>query len=67
MSATMTTKPPIWLDVHALSTYLATPINTLLHWRKLGNGPPWYKLGRRVRYARADVDAWVASRAVGPR
>jgi len=54
-----------WLDGHQLSAYLATPINTLLHWRKHGKGPRWHKLGRRVRYARADVDAWIASCAVG--
>lgn len=33
--------------------------NTLAHFRQTGRGPRWYKLGRRVVYDRADVEAWL--------
>lgn len=29
--------------------------------RMTGEGPKFIKLGRKVRYARADLDAWVAA------
>lgn len=35
---------------------------TLDNWRSLGSGPPYYKLGNRIVYDDADVDAWLASR-----
>ncbi len=54
-----------WLDVGQLSTYLSIPVNTLLHWRKHATGPRYHKFGRSVRYARADVDSWIADCAVG--
>ena len=30
--------------------------------RVTGRGPEFYKFGNRVRYARADVDAWAVER-----
>ena len=27
-------------------------------------GPPWYQIGRAVRYDPADLDAWLATRRV---
>lgn len=30
--------------------------------RVIGGGPPFFKLGSRVLYARADVEAWISSR-----
>lgn len=58
---------PEWLDTEQLAEYIATPVNTLLSWRKKpdGPGPRYYKLGRRVRYRRSEVDSWLASRAIG--
>lgn len=32
---------------------------TLRYWRHRGEGPKSFKLGRRVMYKRADVEAWV--------
>ncbi|WP_397421065.1 helix-turn-helix transcriptional regulator [Phenylobacterium sp.] len=36
---------------------------TLRKWRILGVGPPFMRLGRAVRYRRADLDAFLSSRA----
>jgi hypothetical protein len=35
---------------------------TLENWRCQGNGPPFYKVGARVVYDDADVDAWMRAR-----
>jgi predicted DNA-binding transcriptional regulator AlpA len=35
---------------------------TLDNWRSLGTGPPFYKLGGRIVYDDAEVDAWMAKR-----
>ncbi|MEM7422185.1 MAG: AlpA family transcriptional regulator [Pseudomonadota bacterium] len=31
-----------------------------------GDGPPYIKIGRSVRYSAADLDAWIATRRVEP-
>jgi predicted DNA-binding transcriptional regulator AlpA len=43
-------------------------VETLKYWRAQGRGPRWYKLGRRVVYNLADVDAWLDEQrgATGP-
>jgi hypothetical protein len=35
---------------------------TLERWRCRGGGPVYRKLGRRVLYRPADIDAWIAAR-----
>jgi predicted DNA-binding transcriptional regulator AlpA len=35
---------------------------TFENWRCNGNGPPFYKIGSRVVYDDAEVDAWLESR-----
>ena len=49
------------LSTAELSAYIGTPVATLRWWRHEGRGPVSYRLGRRVLYSRADVDAWVAA------
>lgn len=45
-------------------------VETLKYWRTHGRGPRWYKLGRRVVYDLAAVDAWLdeqrAATGTGP-
>lgn len=36
---------------------------TLQAWRVRGEGPPFVKLGRAVRYSPADVDHWIETRS----
>lgn len=45
------------LEEVSAATGVAVP--TLRYWRHNGTGPTSFKLGRRVRYRRADVEAWV--------
>lgn len=44
-----------------LSEFLGVPLNTLYRWRYRGEGPKGYRVGRHVRYRRADVEAWLAT------
>lgn len=45
-----------------VSAYLQVPVTTLYNWRYLGTGPACAKIGRHLRYRRADVEAWVTER-----
>jgi predicted DNA-binding transcriptional regulator AlpA len=41
---------------------LARKSPATIRWLKaMGQGPKWGKLGKRVVYRRADVEAWIAS------
>ena len=37
-------------------------VKTLRQWRFAGSGPPYYKLGRAVRYDPEEFKAWYATR-----
>lgn len=50
----------------AAAPYIGTTAGTLNTWRYLGKGPKYYKIGRRVVYRRADLDAWLDAHAVTP-
>ena len=54
-------------DRHYLSTreaadYLGLSSRTLDRYRVSGEGPVFHRFGGRVRYLRADLDAWAATR-----
>ena len=59
---------PDILDTAGAAKYLGLACPTLVRMRLTGNGPQYAKLspGPRgpVRYRRADLDAWLASRLV---
>lgn len=44
--------------------YLKLGKPTLERLRLTGNGPRFAKLGKSVRYRRADLDAWLASKLI---
>lgn len=48
------------------AAYVARPVRTLEQWRHRGEGPPYIKRGRSVRYSRRDLDAWLAEGRVVP-
>jgi excisionase family DNA binding protein len=53
-------KPP-----EETAEYLGVTVNALAKMRWDGSGPPYVKIGRRVRYRRSDVDAWLDARRSG--
>jgi excisionase family DNA binding protein len=49
-----------WIGVDDLARWLDVPNTTIRQWRYRGIGPRAHKIGRHVRYRRADVEAWLA-------
>ena len=47
------------MDARAAATSLGVAPGTLAKWRVTGDGPPFVKLGARVRYDRDDLDRWL--------
>jgi len=43
---------------------LGVTVRCLQNWRALKWGPPYYKVGRLVRYKRSDIDAFLARQFV---
>jgi excisionase family DNA binding protein len=47
------------LTLQEACAYLRIPEGTLRYWRHLGSGPRSFKVGRHVRYWRADLVLWL--------
>jgi hypothetical protein len=47
-------------------TFLRVPEGTLRYWRHLGAGPHSFKIGRHVRYWRADLILWLTEQTNRP-
>jgi predicted DNA-binding transcriptional regulator AlpA len=45
-----------------VSALYRIPLETLKYWRKRGEGPPSYRLGKRVRYPKDELDLWISER-----
>jgi excisionase family DNA binding protein len=45
-----------------LAEYLEVPLATVYRWRYHDDGPVGFRVGRHVRYRRADVEAWLEAR-----
>ncbi len=43
-----------------LAAYVRAPESTVRYWRSSGQGPRYFKLGKRVLYRREHVLAWLA-------
>jgi len=50
------------LNTKEVAAYVRLGRQTIEHMRLTGNGPPFTKFGRAVRYRRSDIDAWIESR-----
>lgn len=50
-----------YMTTQEVAELLRAPAETVRYWRHVGKGPASFKVGRRVLYARDDVQAWVAS------
>lgn len=45
-----------------LAAYLAVPVQTVYGWRSKGVGPQGLRVGKHVRYRKADIEQWLLSR-----
>jgi excisionase family DNA binding protein len=52
-----------WMGPEALAEELGIPLRTIYAWRSAGKGPRGHKLGKHVRFRRADVEEWLAAQA----
>ena len=50
------------LDTRAAADFLGLKPTTLETWRVGGRGPQFLKIGRVIRYSRADLTDWLESR-----
>lgn len=49
------------MGVKAAAAFLGIAEGTLRYWRSVGDeGPPSFKIGRKVFYDRAELDRWIA-------
>lgn len=58
---------PEYLSPEALAELLDVPLGAVRKWRHEGTGPAGFRVGKHVRYAREDVDAWIAAQRAGDR
>ena len=54
------------LTLQEACAFLRVPEGTLRYWRHLGSGPRSFKVGRRVRYWRADLVLWLTEQTHRP-
>jgi len=47
-----------FLTTEEAAKRLKRSAKTLEHWRRVGDGPPFYRQGRAVRYLLSEVMAW---------
>lgn len=45
---------------------ISLSVRTLQAWRLRGVGPAYVKVGKAVRYSRADLIAWIGAHTVSP-
>lgn len=52
------------LDEDGAAEYLSVSSGTLRVWRSQGRGPKYRKIGRIIRYEKADLDSWLNGHGV---
>lgn len=49
-----------YLTSQEAADFMRRPTSTLAYWRHRGEGPQYAKVGKRVLYRRADIEAWLS-------
>lgn len=55
-----TTERVYMLDEWQVAERLKLSVHTLRAWRQRRQGPPYFSMGRTVRYSLNDLEAWLA-------
>ncbi|UXN30695.1 helix-turn-helix domain-containing protein [Glutamicibacter sp. M10] len=55
----MTTGPYSLMLIEEAAEFLRTPVNTMRFWRHKGIGPKSARVGGRIMFRRADLEAWL--------
>jgi excisionase family DNA binding protein len=53
--------PETYFRPREAAEYLRSSESTLAKKRLNGNGPPFVRIGRAIRYRRSDLDSWMSS------
>jgi hypothetical protein len=56
--------PETYLDTRQASELMGISTVRLESWRRDGEGPPYVKFGRLVKYRRVDLDAYMEAKLV---
>ena len=56
---------PDYMTTEEVAELLRTSPETVRFWRSRGRGPKSFRVGRRVLYARSDVEAFIAAAREG--
>jgi excisionase family DNA binding protein len=51
-----------WIGIEQLAEEIGVPVRTIYAWRTKGTAPRGATFGRHVRFRRADVEVWIATR-----
>jgi predicted DNA-binding transcriptional regulator AlpA len=52
----------VWLTEPEAAQRLGVSVATLRRWRRLKEGPPWYRLGHSVKYQIEQIDKFINDR-----
>lgn len=63
LNVTNSTSMESLMTTEQLAEFLQVPLATLYQWRHKRTGPKGIKIGKHVRYRRADVEAWLEKQA----
>jgi hypothetical protein len=55
-----------WRTTPEMAWFLSFSTRTLQRWRAAGTGPPWFRVGRFVRYGIAQVQRWLDEECAVP-
>lgn len=58
----MTTENAPMMSEKEVSEWLGVTKGAVAKWRTDGTGPAYSRMGKLIRYAPADVDAWITAR-----
>jgi excisionase family DNA binding protein len=53
---------PELLTAPQLARYLGVPLSTIYHWRGKGEGPPGFRVGKRLQFRATDVAEWLEAK-----
>jgi excisionase family DNA binding protein len=49
------------LSIETLAEYVGVPVVTIYRWRTEGKGPRAMRIGKHLKFALSDVQAWLAT------
>jgi excisionase family DNA binding protein len=55
---------PAVLSIQEVAKLLKVPVSTIYAWNRRGEGPPHYKVGRKLRYRKSFAWKWLAEHLV---